>query len=157
MALQGAWEDGIARLRHGMRISPRDRRLGFWGWALSQFLRSPVAHGTIRRVGKPADATEAQRTASLAEFERQMAGALKVSARIWPSLLTLGLMVQAGLGLGLGRLLARMGGARLELDAVAESAGSAGQTVRVRNPATGKVFEARVEGKGRVSAGRGDS
>jgi TolB-like protein len=38
LALQGHWDDGIARMRHGMRISPRDRRLGFWGWALSQFL-----------------------------------------------------------------------------------------------------------------------
>jgi TolB-like protein/Tfp pilus assembly protein PilF len=37
-ALQGQWEQGIRTLRHGMRISPRDRRLGFWGWALAQFL-----------------------------------------------------------------------------------------------------------------------
>ncbi len=61
----------------------------------------------------PADATEAQRTASMAEFERQMAGALKVSARIWPSLLALGLLAQAALGLGLGRMLMRLGGVRL--------------------------------------------
>jgi len=61
----------------------------------------------------PADATEAQRTASLAEFERQMSGALKVSARIWPSLLALGLLAQAALGVGLGRMLARAGGAHL--------------------------------------------
>jgi hypothetical protein len=25
-------------MRHGMRLSPRDRRLGFWGWAMSGFL-----------------------------------------------------------------------------------------------------------------------
>jgi len=37
-ALQGQWEHGIRTLRHGMRISPRDRRLGFWGWALAQSL-----------------------------------------------------------------------------------------------------------------------
>jgi hypothetical protein len=61
----------------------------------------------------PASATEAQRAASTAEFERQMAGALKVSLRIWPSLLALGLLAQAALGYGLGRLLARAGGARL--------------------------------------------
>ena len=38
LALQGHGDDGIARMRHGMRISPRDCRLGFWGWALSGFL-----------------------------------------------------------------------------------------------------------------------
>jgi TolB-like protein/Tfp pilus assembly protein PilF len=37
-ALQGQWVVGIERMRHGMRISPRDRRLGFWGWALGMFL-----------------------------------------------------------------------------------------------------------------------
>lgn len=37
-ALQGALEVGIAGMRYGMRISPRDRRLGFWGWALGAFL-----------------------------------------------------------------------------------------------------------------------
>lgn len=61
----------------------------------------------------PADAPEAERVASLAEFERQLAGALKVSARIWPSLLALGLLMQGALGLGLGRLLTRAGGRRL--------------------------------------------
>ena len=25
-------------MRHGMRISPQDRRLGFWGWALGSLL-----------------------------------------------------------------------------------------------------------------------
>jgi TolB-like protein/Flp pilus assembly protein TadD len=37
-ALQGRLAPGIERMRHGMRISPRDRRLGFWGWALGMFL-----------------------------------------------------------------------------------------------------------------------
>lgn len=36
--MQGQLEDGIARMRLGMKISPRDRRLGFWGWALGIFL-----------------------------------------------------------------------------------------------------------------------
>ena len=31
-------EEGIRRLREGMQISPRDRRLGFWGWLLGCFL-----------------------------------------------------------------------------------------------------------------------
>lgn len=29
---------GIVRMRHGIRLSPRDRRLAFWGWALGGFL-----------------------------------------------------------------------------------------------------------------------
>lgn len=38
LGLGGKWDVGISRMRHGMRISPRDRRLGFWGWALALFL-----------------------------------------------------------------------------------------------------------------------
>nr|WP_316643124.1 winged helix-turn-helix domain-containing protein [uncultured Roseateles sp.] len=37
-ALRGELDAGISAMRHGMRISPRDRRLGFWGWALGVFL-----------------------------------------------------------------------------------------------------------------------
>lgn len=37
-ALSGQFDGGIDRMRFGMRISPRDRRLGFWGWALGGFL-----------------------------------------------------------------------------------------------------------------------
>ncbi len=36
--LLGEFKVGIERMRYGMRISPRDRRLGFWGWALGAFL-----------------------------------------------------------------------------------------------------------------------
>jgi flagella basal body P-ring formation protein FlgA len=45
----------------------------------------------------------------------------------------------------------RNGGAHLELEARAEAAGAAGETIAVLNPATGKRFLARVEGKGKVS------
>jgi tetratricopeptide (TPR) repeat protein len=38
LALSRQLDEGIARMRHGMRISPKDRRLGFWGWALAGFL-----------------------------------------------------------------------------------------------------------------------
>lgn len=38
MGLQGLVDEGVARMRHGMRISPQDRRLGFWGWALGSML-----------------------------------------------------------------------------------------------------------------------
>jgi adenylate cyclase len=37
LALMGDREAGIARMQHGMRISPRDRGLGFWGWAVGAF------------------------------------------------------------------------------------------------------------------------
>ena len=53
-------------------------------------------------------------------------------------------------------VLAQVGGARLELECVAEAPGSTGQSIPVRNPATGKRFVARVEGKGRASVGKGD-
>ncbi len=45
------------------------------------------------------------------------------------------------------------GGAHLEFDGIAESSGSAGETIPVRNPENGHRFRARVEGKGRVSVG----
>jgi adenylate cyclase len=38
LAMLGDRDAGIARMRHGMKLSPRDRRLGFWGWALGTFL-----------------------------------------------------------------------------------------------------------------------
>lgn len=36
--MAGRLEPGISKMRYGMKISPRDRRLGFWGWALGVFL-----------------------------------------------------------------------------------------------------------------------
>ncbi len=38
LAKIGDLDMGIARMRHGIRLSPRDRRLGFWGWGLGSFL-----------------------------------------------------------------------------------------------------------------------
>lgn len=38
MGLKGQLAAGIEKMRHGMKLSPRDRRLGFWGWALGIFL-----------------------------------------------------------------------------------------------------------------------
>lgn len=38
LVLTGKLEAGIEKMRFGMKISPRDRRLGFWGWALGSFL-----------------------------------------------------------------------------------------------------------------------
>ena len=48
-------------------------------------------------------------------------------------------------------VVAQVGGARLELECVAEAPGSTGQSIPVRNPVSGKRFAARVEGKGRAS------
>jgi flagella basal body P-ring formation protein FlgA len=45
----------------------------------------------------------------------------------------------------------RDGAARLELDAVAEASGDAGEFIPVRNPSSGRRFRARVEASGRVS------
>ncbi|MDQ2843476.1 MAG: flagellar basal body P-ring formation chaperone FlgA, partial [Acidobacteriota bacterium] len=42
------------------------------------------------------------------------------------------------------------GGARLEVQAVAENDGRLGQTISVRNPRSGRSFHARVEEKGTV-------
>jgi adenylate cyclase len=38
LALSGDLDGGIARMRQGIKLSPRDRRLAFWGWALGGFL-----------------------------------------------------------------------------------------------------------------------
>ena len=38
LALTGKFQTGIEKMRFGMKISPKDRRLGFWGWALGLFL-----------------------------------------------------------------------------------------------------------------------
>jgi tetratricopeptide (TPR) repeat protein len=38
LAMTGKFEAGIEKMRFGMKLSPRDRRLGFWGWALGTFL-----------------------------------------------------------------------------------------------------------------------
>ena len=43
------------------------------------------------------------------------------------------------------------GGAKLELDGVAEGSGAVGETVLVRNPDSQRRFPARVEAKGRVT------
>lgn len=38
LAMNRKLDAGIERMRYGMKISPRDRRLGFWGWLLGRFL-----------------------------------------------------------------------------------------------------------------------
>ena len=42
------------------------------------------------------------------------------------------------------------GAAQLELDALAEASGRQGEVISLRNPRSGKLFRARIEGKGRA-------
>ena len=49
------------------------------------------------------------------------------------------------------------GGALIKVSAKAESSGAVGQSVRLRNPKSGKVFEGKVTGKGTVSVTAVDS
>jgi adenylate cyclase len=55
LALSGDLDRGIAYMRHGIKLSPRDRRLAFWGWALGVFLI---------RAKRPAEALEEARLAA---------------------------------------------------------------------------------------------
>jgi adenylate cyclase len=55
LAMMGDLDAGIVRMRHGIRLSPRDRRLAFWGWALGGFLL---------RASRPEEALEEARIAA---------------------------------------------------------------------------------------------
>jgi len=55
LALSGDPDGGIAYMRHGIKLSPRDRRLAFWGWALGVYLM---------RAKRPAEAVEEARLAA---------------------------------------------------------------------------------------------
>jgi flagella basal body P-ring formation protein FlgA len=48
-----------------------------------------------------------------------------------------------------------LGGARLELECVAEGTGAIGETIPILNPISQRRFQARVESKGRVTATKG--
>ena len=58
LALDGQLDAGIRHLRDGMRISPRDRRLGFWNWLHGCFLL---------RLDRVDDALAAARTSAQAD------------------------------------------------------------------------------------------
>jgi tetratricopeptide (TPR) repeat protein len=75
--LLGQWDAAVANMRHGMRISPRDRRLGFWAWVLGRFLL---------RAGRPDEAlaearASAGRDARLHLSRILMAAALQALGR----------------------------------------------------------------------------
>ena len=45
---------------------------------------------------------------------------------------------------------AAVGGAQLELDAIAETSGRRGDLISLKNPRSGKIFRARIESKGKA-------
>jgi adenylate cyclase len=55
LAMSRDFEDGIAHMQKGIRLSPRDLRLGFWRWLLGAFLL---------RAKRPRDALEEARLAA---------------------------------------------------------------------------------------------
>jgi flagella basal body P-ring formation protein FlgA len=48
-----------------------------------------------------------------------------------------------------------LGGARLQMDCVAEASGAVGETIPIQNPVSKHRFPARVESKGKVVVTRG--
>lgn len=64
LALNGQADKGLADYRRGMRLSPRDRRLGMWGAGLA---------GCLLRAGQPAQALEEARLAFLRDRNLHMA------------------------------------------------------------------------------------
>jgi adenylate cyclase len=95
LLLSGDFETGIAHMRHGIKLSPRDRKLGFWGWALGVFLlRGGRAEEALEeaRISARRDPRfhlsailEASALATLGRRE-QAQGALKSARRIRPGL-----------------------------------------------------------------------
>ena len=70
-ALLGQLDVGIERMRYGMRISPRDRRLGFWGWALAGFLL---------RAGRAEESLQEARTSAGRDSRLHLARVLEAAA-----------------------------------------------------------------------------
>ena len=90
-ALGGELDAGIAGMRHGMRISPRDRRLGFWGWALGTFLL---------RAGYPEEALEEAARSAARDSKLYLAPVLEALA-----LQSLGRLAEARLAYATARRL----------------------------------------------------
>lgn len=73
LAIAGEREAGIARMQHGMRISPRDRRLGFWGWAVGAFML---------RAGQPENGLKEARTSSVRDPKLFLSRVLEASCLV---------------------------------------------------------------------------
>ncbi|TAJ35709.1 MAG: transcriptional regulator [Reyranella sp.] len=71
LALHGYMDEGLAAFRRGMRLSPRDRRLGAWGTGLA---------GCLLRAGQPVQALEEARLAYLRDRNLFMAKLIEALA-----------------------------------------------------------------------------
>jgi len=101
LALMGQFEAGIEKMRFGMKISPRDRGLGFWGWALGLFLL---------RIDKLDEALLEARTSSRRDSNFYLSHVLEAAV-----LDRLGLSAESGAALAVARHLRK----RLTLNEVA--------------------------------------
>ena len=72
LVLSGDPDGGIARMRLGIKLSPRDRRLAFWGWALGSFLM---------QAKRPAEALEEAKLAARRDPRLFLAPVLETLAR----------------------------------------------------------------------------
>ncbi len=95
LVLTGKLEAGVEKMRFGMKISPRDRRLGFWGWALGVFLfraeRSDEALAEARTSGRRDPKFHFARVLEAAILDRQghlveAAAALAMARQLCPAL-----------------------------------------------------------------------
>ena len=115
-----------SQLRAGQRVGPGDLRLedaeGFPSRA--PWVRNPAE--AVGRIARRAIAAGSPVLASDLEMPKDVEKGQLVSVEV------------------------RSGGAIVRTESPAESAGSRGETIRLRNPASGKTFRARVEDKGRV-------
>ena len=73
LAMSGDLEGGIAHMQHGIRLSPRDRRLGFWGWVLGLFLL---------RANRPKEALEEARLAARRDPRLHLPPILEARAQV---------------------------------------------------------------------------
>jgi tetratricopeptide (TPR) repeat protein len=95
LAMRGDLDAGIVHMRHGIKLSPRDRRLAFWGWVLGSLLLQAKRTGEAldeARIAARRDPRfhlppilEAVAQATLGQTELAQA-ALKAAKRIRPEL-----------------------------------------------------------------------
>jgi tetratricopeptide (TPR) repeat protein len=95
LALARDLDEGICRMRHGIRLSPRDHRLAFWGWVLGNFLllgKRPLEAIEEARIAARRDPRlhlplilEALALATTGQTDRA-ASALKAAKRLRPKL-----------------------------------------------------------------------
>jgi TolB-like protein/Tfp pilus assembly protein PilF len=107
LCLDGQPAAGLLEMRTGMRTSPRDRRLGFWGWALAAFMF---------KAGQPEDALAEARLAAARDPRLFLVPVVEAAA-----LATLGRAEEARGALAQARRLRP----RLTLEQVAGSHGAA--------------------------------